>query len=149
LAAGLKSFTSYMGVDISSFAVEKALEDPRNADAVRAAKVRFVASDLCELPLSNVPAWDVILFNEVLYYLQVEDAIKQMARYRAALRPGGIICVSMKDDGKSQAIFKALAGEYVWKEGLLWQSKPVRPEYRVRISRERPAFLLAALAPRG
>jgi len=149
LARILKCYSKYLGVDISSLAAEQARQDPKNLEAVRDGKMEYVASDMCELSLETAPKWDVILFNEVLYYLTVEEAVRQVARYCATLREGGIVCVSMKDDGKAHAVFDCLAREYTWKEGLLWQSKIAGPDYRIGINRERPAYLLAALAPRA
>jgi SAM-dependent methyltransferase len=147
LSRALGLYERYVGVDISPYAVDQARKDPVFASEVAEGKVDFTASDLRTLPLKD-GSWDVIAFNEVLYYVAVEEAVEQMARYSRSLRPGGIFCVSMKDDAKAHAIYKELGKRYTWKEGLLWQSKDAGPDYRVRITRERPAFLVAALAPR-
>ena len=91
--------------------------------------------------------WDVIIFNEVLYYLRSEDAAAEFARYAKHLTPDGIGCVSMKDDAKSHAIMGLLTKRYQWRGGMLWQPKAMGPAYSIDINREYPAFLLGVFAP--
>ena len=78
----------------------------------------------------------------MLYYLKSNQAVEQVTRYARALKPGGIICVSMKNDGKSRAIFGMIAKQFKWVDGMLWQRKTTSPEFSISINRERPAFLL-------
>ncbi|WP_166657912.1 class I SAM-dependent methyltransferase [Actinokineospora alba] len=77
-------YSNYVGVDISAVAVEKLKdrEDERTA---------FVQGDA----ESTVPEgkFDVIVFNESLYYF--EDPLAVMTRYAEVLAPDGIFLVSM------------------------------------------------------
>ena len=52
--------------------------------------------------------WDAIVFSEVLPYLAVHEAIAEVRRYAKALSPEGIVAISMMNDGKSRAIWRAL-----------------------------------------
>lgn len=143
LALTLPPFKKYLGIDASSYAIKLANEDPefRRQSGV----IAFIAADIRYFQLTE--QWDVIVFNEVLYYLSVEEAVRQVGRYAKALKPGGILCFSMSDDPKSHAIYGELARNYEWRGGALWQRKALRPDYRTRINRERTAFLVAAIQP--
>ena len=52
--------------------------------------------------------WDAIVFSEVLAYLTAHEAIGEVRRYAEALSPAGVVAVSMINDGKSRAIWRAL-----------------------------------------
>jgi 2-polyprenyl-3-methyl-5-hydroxy-6-metoxy-1,4-benzoquinol methylase len=142
LLSALTSYQEYLGIDVSAFAVELAARD--FARHVATGCVSFTASDLRDYQPQR--AWDVIIFNEVLYYLSVADAVAEFGRYAEFLTPDGIACVSMKDDAKSRAIMSFLARRYRWRDGMLWQVKPAAPSYSVGINRETPAVLLAVFA---
>jgi len=73
----------YVGVDISEVAVAKLahLNDPRH---------RFVQGDGDTYEPHG--RFDVIVFNESLYYLQ--EPLRALHRYAAALKSGGVILVS-------------------------------------------------------
>lgn len=138
LACALPSFSRYLGTDISAVAVKQA------AEAIHGDNIAFQACDMRDFEIK--PEWDVIVFAELLYFLAVDDAVATVARYTKGLKPGGIIIISMKDEGgKSIAIHKALAERFEWIDGLVWQAKTVRPEYRLSVNRERPPFLIGAL----
>jgi SAM-dependent methyltransferase len=149
LPLALPAFDRYLGVDISDYAIGVAKNDLTLATARVNLKVDFIAADIRYFKPDEYPPWDVILFNELLYYFSIETAIAQVVRYARALRPDGIICISMKDDPKSHAIFAELARRFQWKQGVLWQAKHWRPDYRITISRERPSFLIGVLIPRS
>src|SRR5690606_5298794 len=112
------------------------------------ATIEFIAADLRDFPLDG-RQWDVVVFNEVLYYLPVQEALEQVGRYARTLGPNGILCVSMKDDGKCRAILRQIEKRYAWKTGALHQIKCERPDFQIRINRERPAHLIAVLHLRG
>ena len=89
---------SYTGVDISAVAIEDGRRQSPNADLHVAALEDFQPAH----------SFDVIVFNEVLYYLDIDMAAAQVTRYAEHLDPGGTILVSMKSDPKSGAVFRAL-----------------------------------------
>lgn len=146
LLAALSSCSRYRGTDISPFAVDEAGKNPDLAHHRISRRAEFEAVDLRDFRSRDL--WDVIVFNEVLYYLGVDEAEREVERYAEMLTPDGILLVSMKDDAKSKAIFTRLMKRYRWVDGMLWQRKPVCPEYRTRIDRECPSFLMGVLARR-
>ena len=88
------------------------------------------------------------MFNEVLYYLPVDEAIRQVQRYGQWLAPGGVLCVSMKKQPKSEAITARLRRRLEWLFGTLLQQQPDGPAYRVRQDPARPAYLIGLMRPR-
>ena len=98
--------------------------------------------------LTGVGNWDAIVFSEVLSYLAEREAIAEVRRYAKALSPEGIVAISMMNDGKSRAIWRALRQEFRWIDGILWQQKEPWPSYRISVSRERPGYLVGVLGLR-
>jgi 2-polyprenyl-3-methyl-5-hydroxy-6-metoxy-1,4-benzoquinol methylase len=140
LLYALPNFSRYLGVDVSSVAIEMARRTASDMIPDRAADIRFDAADLRQFDL---PArYDVMVFNEVLYYLTTDQAVDEVRRYAKSLNVGGLIVISMKDDGKSRAIFKLLAGHFAYLDGILWQRKPLAYDFKVRPNRECPAWLV-------
>ncbi len=128
----------YIGVDISTVAIEAA--DPSLG--------AFFVSDLCGyIPEQNM-IFDVIVFNEVLYYIDVAEVPFQMRRYAEYLSPNGVLLISLKDDPKSHQILKVMSQEFEWVNGVIMQQKRDEWDYSVRTNAERPANLLGALRPR-
>ena len=80
----LSSYGDYTGIDIFPATLAKA--QPR-ADA----RTRFVEADARTFTPDQ--PFDLIVWNECLYYLQ--DPIATIARYRDFLAPSGVIIVSM------------------------------------------------------
>ncbi|MGF6448123.1 class I SAM-dependent methyltransferase [Paraburkholderia youngii] len=82
------SISSYFGVDLSEVAIEQARQ--ANIDGAE-----FAVADAFE----PSQVFDVIVFNEMLYYLEEpEEQIRRLAR---CLAPGGLLIVSIwyNDDG--------------------------------------------------
>ena len=125
---------SYVGTDISDFAIGEAMKLSPDRE--------FHAAPVTEYEPDR--SYDVIVFNEVLYYLDVDRAASELVRYAGHLSEDGILVVGMKDDAKSAAIFKAAAKSCDWLNGLLYQEKPSGPMFSVHVSRETPAYLLGA-----
>lgn len=123
---------SYVGVDISKVAIEQARK--RNPGAV------FHVSTIEDFEPDQT--FDAIVCSEVLYYLNVSAAVKQVLRYSEYLKDRGMIIVSMKDDPKSKRIFRELRRHLSWHYGILVQAKPEMPEYIVDKNTARPAFLV-------
>ena len=91
---------------------------------------------------------DAIVFSEVLSYFTVQEAVAEVRRYAQALSPEGIVAVSMMNDGKSRAIWRALRQEFRWIDGILWQQKEPWPSYRISVSRGHPGYLVGVLGLR-
>ena len=92
--------------------------------------------------------WDAIVFSEVLSYLTAHEAIAEVRRYAEALSPEGVVAISLINDGKSRAIWRALRQEFQWIDGILWQQKEPWPSYRISVSRRCPGYLVGVLGLR-
>jgi 2-polyprenyl-3-methyl-5-hydroxy-6-metoxy-1,4-benzoquinol methylase len=137
LAGELPPSVHYLGIDASESTIEAAQSLWGGDD------IRFEARDIREFdPVGN---WDAIVFSEVLSYLAVHEAITEVRRYAKALSPEGIVAISMMNDRKSRAIWRALRQEFQWIDGILWQQKEPWPSYRISASRERPGYLVGVL----
>jgi len=86
----------YLGVDVSAYATKLAGKN------IVKSNVSIVAADLRTFEFVKNP-WEVVIFGEILYYLQVDVAVAEINRCAAGLRPGAII-ISIKDDRKSHFI---------------------------------------------
>lgn len=120
--------TEYVGSDISDAAIAKA--DPSLGT--------FVAADMREFEPPNGERFDVMVFNEVLYYIGVDEALAETERYLAWLNPGGVICIAMTDDPKAHAITALLAKRLRWVDGALYQEKHDGPSFSLRRVNPRP-----------
>ena len=140
LAGELPPSVHYLGIDLSERAIELAQSVWGGDD------ILFEAHDIREFdPAGN---WDAIVFSEVLSYLTVHEAIVEVRRYANALSPEGILAISMMNDGKSRAIWRALRQEFRWIDGILWQQKEPWPSYRISVSRGHPGYLVGVLGLR-
>jgi 2-polyprenyl-3-methyl-5-hydroxy-6-metoxy-1,4-benzoquinol methylase len=79
----LNMVTQYTGVDLAQAALDR-IELKRPQD-------RYVCSSLEEF--NPVEKWDVILFNEVLYY--TNDPVAHLRKFEKCLYSGGAFVVSM------------------------------------------------------
>jgi len=135
LAGELPPSVHYLGIDASESAIAAAQSVWGGGD------ILFAAHDIREFdPAGN---WDAIVFSEVLSYLAVYESIAEVRRYAKALSPDGIVAISMMNDGKSRAIWRALRQEFRWIDGILWQQKEPWPSYR--ISGGHPGYLVGVL----
>jgi SAM-dependent methyltransferase len=95
------AYSSYLGIDISAEAIRLATQKGYS-------EAEFVTADAAEyLPPES---YDVIIFNEVLYYLSQPLAVVQ--RYARFLKPGGLFVVSLFRTPRTEAIRKQLAETY-------------------------------------
>ena len=140
LAGELPPSVHYLGIDASETAIEAAQSLWGGDD------ILFAARDIREFDPAG--DWDAIVFSEVLSYLAVHEAIAEVRRYAKALSPEGIVAISMMNDGKSRAIWRALRQEFRWIDGILWQQKEPWPPYRIGVSRGRPGYLVGVLGLR-
>jgi 2-polyprenyl-3-methyl-5-hydroxy-6-metoxy-1,4-benzoquinol methylase len=140
LAGELPPSVHYLGIDASENAIEAAQSLWGGDD------ILFAARDIREFdPVGN---WDAIVFSEVLSYLAVHEAIAEVRRYAKALSPDGIVAISMMNDGKSRAVWRALRQEFRWIDGILWQQKEPWPSYRISVSRRHAGYLIGVLGLR-
>ena len=143
LVSAVHSFERYFGTDVSSVAINAARQIAAEIFPDRPGDINFETADLRLFKPSAT--FDVIVFNEVLYYLNCDQAVNEVHRFVKSLNTGGLIIVSMKDDGKSRAIFKLLSKDLEWVDGILWQRKPTTYDFAIRPNRECPAFMVGAL----
>ena len=140
LAGELPPSVHYLGIDASESVIEAARSVWGGGD------ILFKAGDIREF--DPVGDWDAIVFSEVLAYLTAHEAIAEVRRYAEALSPEGILAISMMNDGKSRAIWRALRQEFRWIDGILWQQKEPWPAYRISVSRGHPGYLVGVLGLR-
>ena len=100
---------------------------------------------MCEYVPEQNEGYDLIVFNEILYYLEIEEALEQVQRYTKYLTPDGMLIVSLKKDPKAEEILKRLLKKYTWVHGLLYQEKLHTAKHQIIINQERPAFLVGLL----
>ena len=82
----VSDYAAYLGIDFSEVAI-------KNASKLASDKARFTAGDLNKLEVTG--QYDVIIYNESLYYLSnPKNAIKALFKN---LAPGGIFIISMVD----------------------------------------------------
>jgi 2-polyprenyl-3-methyl-5-hydroxy-6-metoxy-1,4-benzoquinol methylase len=140
LAGELPPSVHYLGIDASENAIGAA-QSLWGSDYIL-----FAARDIREFdPVGN---WDAIVFSEVLSNLAVHEAIAEVRRYAKALSPEGIVAISMMNDGKSRAIWRALRQEFRWIDGILWQQKEPWLSHRISVSRRHPGYLVGVLGLR-
>jgi SAM-dependent methyltransferase len=103
IAAG--EAVDYTGVDLAQVAIDAAAHKIRDA-----ARERFVCADLATFEPPAGSAFDVIVFNEVLYYLA--DPVAVVRRYRRVLAAGGLVIVSVFHTNRRtwKAVDRSLAG---------------------------------------
>ncbi|UCC98843.1 MAG: class I SAM-dependent methyltransferase [Phycisphaerales bacterium] len=146
--AGLKEgLENYVGIDISEYAIENARKNVLKDSGLQS--VKFYCCDLCDYTSNSDGPFDAIVFTEVLYYLSVKEVIEQLNRYANWLKPGGVFCITMKDDPKSHAIYRGISRRFEVLHGVLFQCSPHRLKYRIYISQEHGAFLLGVFRPVG
>jgi 2-polyprenyl-3-methyl-5-hydroxy-6-metoxy-1,4-benzoquinol methylase len=106
------AYSKYVGIDLSASAIAAAQEQRRELqqpEPQQNERSTFLSAD-CE---SYVPGekFDVIVFNEVLYYLR--DSRQLVERYAQSLRGGGVMLVSMCTAARgSAAILGQLKAHY-------------------------------------
>ncbi len=88
-----RDYGAYLGVDFSEVAIA-------NAKKLENSKVKFMVGDLDSLSIEG--SFDVIIYNETLYYLRnPKGAVQSVFKH---LAPGGVIIISMVDKhGKERA----------------------------------------------
>jgi SAM-dependent methyltransferase len=137
---------TYLSVDLSSRVISQATR--RSLPGASAVTRRITAADLRAFMPGADERFDVIVFNEVLYYLPVDEAVRQVQRYGRWLAPPGVLRVSMKKQPKSEGITVLLRRRTDWVYGTLLQQHPETLAYRVRPDPARRAYLIGLTRPR-
>ena len=112
-------------------------------------EISFAASSLQTYTPPPRTTFDVIAFNEVLYFLDVQEVGIQLKRYCQNLDHDGVMVVTMKDDPKSHAIFRKLTQEFDWMGGTLFQECANQPHFRIEMNKKSPAYVVGLLRPKG
>ena len=90
-------FESYVGIDISAEAIQKARR-------LATGNTRFEAADAQEF--NPEETFDAIIFNEVAWYFK--DPGEVLSRYAQRLREGGVIILSMYDMLPARAMWASV-----------------------------------------
>jgi SAM-dependent methyltransferase len=103
------TYDSYVGVDISEAALEKARK--RSEENGRGQKTKFLSGDF--LKYEPEQRFDVILFRESLYHVPLGNVKATLDRYAKHLEKGGVFIVRIAtiENGKEKARPKAMLGE--------------------------------------
>jgi len=118
------SYQHYTGIDISAEAVQR-------ASARQDARTFFVCSDVTEFTPDR--AFDVIVFNECLYYLR--DPVMVLKKCAAFINKGGVFIISMYAETQTRLVWNMIAAEFgIYDEthvtnraGTSWTIKVMRP----------------------
>lgn len=139
---------TYIGVDISGYAIERNISMATNGKDEHGIEISFAASSLQTYTPPPQTTFDVIAFNEVLYFLDVQEVSIQLKRFCRNLDHDGVMVVTMKDDPKSHAIFRKLTQEFDWMGGTLFQECGRRPHFRIKINPKAPGYVVGLLRPK-
>jgi 2-polyprenyl-3-methyl-5-hydroxy-6-metoxy-1,4-benzoquinol methylase len=132
----------YWGVDISSFAVSQGKANILTMTDRKPIDCHFEAASI--LDFQPARQFDVIVFNEVLYYLPLNQIAPTLNRYAKYLAQDGIILVSLKNEAVARLVQSVALRRLEFVFGVLWQEQIKRPSWNIMRNRERPAHLLHA-----
>ena len=138
-------FKSYHGVDISDVAVAKAT-GYLSANLRPSLSYELTVSQIQDF--KSAKQFDVIVFNEVLYYLPIEQLPQVIRQYTAMLAPEGLIVVSLKSHELSHFIQTILMRELNLDHGVLYQQQPEAAGWKTTRNSKTPAYLVQAFRPK-
>jgi SAM-dependent methyltransferase len=119
------NFNRYIGIDISEIAIEL-------ANKINDERAKFICMDLTKyIPEQR---FDIIIFNEVLYY--TDDPLKVVKMFRNFLKNEGIILISMWNNKQRN--------NKIWK--LLKKNFNVKLEYIIKENRSRRSWIIKAIS---
>jgi SAM-dependent methyltransferase len=107
---------SYLGIDLSVAAVAAAR---RRTGGAAGSGTRFAVADADDWPLRG--AFDAVVLNECLYYLR--EPLEAARHALAALRPGGVLVVSMFRTARTRGLARLLARELPLVEEVVLSSR--------------------------
>ena len=99
---GPHAYSSYVGIDTSETAIERALKWKDH-------KTFYFKEDV--MHYTPPEPFDAIIFNEILYYC--DDPLQVLKKYADYLTNNGIFIISMKVNKTNAIIWKRLSREYV------------------------------------
>jgi 2-polyprenyl-3-methyl-5-hydroxy-6-metoxy-1,4-benzoquinol methylase len=102
------TYKSYVGVDISSVAVQQAIT--RSRENGRAGKNTYITSDIGGY--TPTEKYDVILFRESLYYIARRKIRVTLNRYSNSLKPDGVLIVRLWHREKYRYIVDLVRAQY-------------------------------------
>jgi 2-polyprenyl-3-methyl-5-hydroxy-6-metoxy-1,4-benzoquinol methylase len=134
----------YCGVDISEVAIERAREvlaqSPR-----RELEWKAETSSVEEFKPDR--SFDVIVFNEVLYYLPLAKLGAILQAYTRFLTPRGLIVISLKNHELCRCVQAVVEKELAHEKSVLFQER-LSPGWKIVRDAQRPAFLVQAYRAR-
>jgi SAM-dependent methyltransferase len=134
----------YFGVDISKVAISEAQHISAGRKEGRL-DVHFAVSDLQLFRTEE--KFDIIVFNEVLYYLNLDCIEYEIERYKGFLTARGLMIISLKKDEHSSIIYKVIRKKLKFIYGMIYQQQPMSPSFNITNNRETPAFLIGVFRP--
>ena len=145
-----RGFDRYVGVDISDVAVQSATEYMNANRELFPATCHFTTGGMVSYSPPSSERYSCVIYSEVLYLLpSVASAVEEVRRGSQWLHEDGAVALSLKDDGKSHAIIKALHKSFDFVQSALVQHQAAgQPSYSIKISAEMPAYLIAVIKPR-
>jgi 2-polyprenyl-3-methyl-5-hydroxy-6-metoxy-1,4-benzoquinol methylase len=142
-----RGFSVYCGVDISDFAVAKARAEITGEGNHAGLDCVFEASPVEAYQPSRT--YDVIVFNEVMYYLDLASISESLRRYAEHLSPEGVIIVSLKDHEQCRCVQEVLCGVLEFSHGVIFQEQSRRTGWKLLRNREMPSFLIQGFRRRA
>jgi trans-aconitate methyltransferase len=97
-------YSAYLGVDISDSTVEGAIK--RRASS----KLRFAVSDIATYAPEQT--FNVIVFNDSIYYIPFSKIRKVLNRYRTHLADGGVFVVRIADGKRFAKIIEEIRNNF-------------------------------------
>lgn len=137
----------YVGVDLSDYVIERSKTEYSNWLVAKHCDLSFHLADLREFSPPDNEQFDVIVFNEVLKYVTVKEAVQQLKRYQKWLKPNGMFCVNITNDPKHRATFRALDDNFVWVYGMIYQQRPNGPRFRLTHNNATPPYQVGLFKP--
>jgi len=112
------AYQSYIGVDISEVALEKARQ--RSRECGREIKNQFVRADFLAWRPAPSQQFDVILFRESMYFVPVQKVKELLQHYSQYLREGGVFIVGLylankqtrRDKARPTAMLRIMETEF-------------------------------------
>lgn len=135
-------YDTYCGVDISDVAIANAAELFDGPGGNTAITHQLEVSTVQDFQPSR--QFDVIIFNEVMYYLPLPQIAEAVRRYSRHLSTDGVILVSLKDHPQCRCVLTVLQRELEFLHGIVYQQVTARPDWKIVFNREAPGFLVNA-----
>jgi 2-polyprenyl-3-methyl-5-hydroxy-6-metoxy-1,4-benzoquinol methylase len=104
------AYASYLGIDLSAVAIDRANQ---KKDA-RECRSDFLVADV--ETFAGDGTFDVIVFNECLYYLSAP--VETLRRYEQFLAENGTMIVSMDESVETRKIWAQIANRYVARDSV-------------------------------